>query len=102
MLSRKVKLICLTLFAVAWINFVIFFVVATMIGGDAINGKVIGGRYYVAQHSHYTEVTKPVYVYSRFHVYTVWILHPIGMLCLAYAIWKERQDKHGIDMIRRR
>ena len=90
MLSRKVKLICITLFVVAWINFVIFFIVATIIGGDAINGKVIDGKYYVAQHSQYTQVSKPVFVYSRFHVYLVWILHPVGMLCLAYAILKEK------------
>jgi hypothetical protein len=90
MVSRKLKLICITLFVLAWINFVVFFVVASIIGGDAMNGKVKDGKYYVAHRSQYTEVSRPVFVYSRFHVYFVWILHPIGMLCLAYAILKEK------------
>jgi hypothetical protein len=48
-------------------NFLLFVGVAIYIGGDAINGKIEAGRYYVAGHGVYYEVSEAVWRYSRLH-----------------------------------
>jgi hypothetical protein len=50
------------------------------IGGDAISGKVDGGRYYVSSRGKLTEVSSSVWHYSRAHTISVWITHPLGIV----------------------
>ena len=72
----------------------IFFLVALKIGGDAVNGRIVNGRYYVASHGKYTEVSKAVFTYSRYHVYSVWVTHSVGILALAgWLVVKEKRKK---------
>ncbi len=66
--------------AVAAVNFLVFAVVALMLGGDAVNGKIEAGRYYLANHGILTEVSYSVFLYSKLHVYSVFVTHPLGML----------------------
>ena len=90
------KVICHSLFVIAILNFLAFIIVALLIGGDAVNGKVADGKYYVAEHGNYTKVTEAVFTYSRYHCYSVWITHPVGIL--AIGIWstidrRKKKDK---------
>lgn len=88
------KKFCFSLFVIAIVNFVVFFVVALNIGGDAVNGKVEDGRYFVANHGTYTEVSRAVFTYSRYHVYSVWITHPVGILAIgAYSVLETGKKK---------
>jgi hypothetical protein len=41
--------------------------IASLIGGDALNGHVQHERYYLASHNAATEVSKAVYDYSWWH-----------------------------------
>ena len=73
-----------TVFSVlAILNFVVFLGVAAHLGGDAVNGKIEAGRYYLwGWNAHtgtksYTEVTPAVFEYSRMHVYSIFITWPI-------------------------
>jgi len=76
------KKICHILCTIAIVNFLTFFLIAISIGGDAVNGKVEDGKYYVVNHGKYTEVSKAVFTYSRFHVYSIWVTHPVGVLAM--------------------
>lgn len=67
--------------AVGAINFFAFIIGAAILDGDAVNGRVENGRYYVANHGKHTEVSKLAFTYSRWHVYSVWVTFPIAMLC---------------------
>lgn len=49
------------------VNFAVFWAVAVISGGDALNGKIEGGRYFLASHGNYTEVTRGFFLYSRVH-----------------------------------
>lgn len=80
-----VYVIAAILFFVAITNFFVFFMVAVYIGGDAWNGKVENGHYYVANHGKYTEVSPGVWHYSRAHVVSVLITHPLGILAVAIS-----------------
>lgn len=51
----------------AILNFVSFAVVAFVSGGDGLSGKEEAGRYFVASHGHYTEVSQRFYYYSWVH-----------------------------------
>ena len=59
-----------------------------------MNGKAQAGRFYLASHGKYTEVSRRTWTYSKFHTISVWITHPLAILggggLLAYAHRKAR------------
>ena len=81
---------CLIIIAVFFLNFFAFVAVAAYIGGDAINGKFENGHYYVfgvATNSSgkiYTEVSREVFNYSRFHNLITFLTWPV---CIALMSW---------------
>jgi len=85
------------LFFTAWLNFMIFAIVAVSIGGDAISGKAINGHYFLSNHGRLTEVSSSVWQYSRIHTIIVWITHPIGIFGgVALTILGQRKAKGQI------
>jgi len=70
------------LLVIGLVNFGAFWIVGVCIGGDAVNGYVEGGRYFLASHGRFTEVTRSVFLYSKVHCYSVWVTH-----LLAAAGW---------------
>jgi hypothetical protein len=67
-------------------NFIVFFVVAVVLGGDAINGKTDGGRYFLANHGRLTQVSRGIFEYSRYHAISLFITHPMALL----AAWRAK------------
>jgi hypothetical protein len=62
------------------LDFVTFMIGVSYLGGDAVNGKIDGGRYYLYGPSHgvkaFHEVSQAVFDYSRWHAYSVMIIFP--------------------------
>ena len=79
-------------YTVAIVNFVAFLIGAAALGGDAVNGKSEGGRYFVADHGKLTEVSKAAFTYSRFHCYALWVTHPMAMIC-ALVFYVPKQSR---------
>jgi hypothetical protein len=53
---------------IGWLlNFVAFVVVAERLGGNALNGKIEDGHYFLGNHGNYTEVSYDVFFYSKIH-----------------------------------
>ncbi len=77
--------------AVAILNFVSFAVISTIIGGDAIHGKVEGGRYYIGGHGHFAEVSPSVFKYSTFH--TEWFLVTLPLVWVGGSILERQKRK---------
>ena len=63
-------------------NFAAFWLVALFIGGDAISGKAVAGHYFLSSHGHLTEVSRAVFVYSKWHVRSLFVTHPLAFLCV--------------------
>ena len=64
-------------------NFLVFVVIAFLIGGDAFNGKAVGDHFFVANHGKLTEVSAAIFKYSLWHVWSIFITSPLMMLaCL--------------------
>src|SRR5262245_61836761 len=55
--------LAIAVFVVGFANVVIFFTVSLAIGGDAVAGRIEGGRYYVSSHGRLTEVSPEVWEY---------------------------------------
>lgn len=77
-------LLCRAIIALALVNFVSYVLIAAQLGGDAINGLARDGHYYLMSHGAYTEVSETVFTYSRWHAYSLWCTHPLGMLAMLW------------------
>ena len=90
---------CHSVFYVALINFFVFAIGCLVLRGDAINGKVENGRYFVRQGREYREVPRAVFLYSKFHLYSVIVTHVSAMALGFYAnhIRKRRSPKTPLN-----
>jgi hypothetical protein len=68
-------------FTLGIVNFLAFVALSIYLGGDALNGHVINGHYFLGSHGRYTEVSQRVFQYSRWHATSIFATHPIGALC---------------------
>lgn len=60
------------------LNFAAFLVLDIILGGDALSGKVEGGKYYLGNHGAYHQVSHNIIIYSACHAYS-------GLLGIAIA-----------------
>jgi hypothetical protein len=78
--ERAIQKVCRMISYIAILNFLLFFLIAVVIGGGAIWGKIEEGHYYVGNHGRYTEVGRLVFTYSQLHALSLCITHPLGIL----------------------
>ena len=74
-MRNTLRIICI----IAFLNFWVFWYAALILGGDAFNGRIDGGRFFVGSHGEYTEVPESVYKYSRIHVISLFVTTLAGM-----------------------
>jgi len=86
----------LNYFFIIWIiNFLLFFILAVYLGGDALGGGVINGHYFLSNHGRLTEVSHRVFVYSEVHSAITIVLGFLGVPLLIIANRQNRQNKKG-------
>jgi hypothetical protein len=86
---RRLQIVC-----VVWIiNFFAFFIMALVIGGDAMNGKVENGHYLVASHGRLTEVSPDIFTYSLWHARIVFVTLPLAMIAGAWVGLLRRRQR---------
>ena len=78
--------LALAVFLLGFANFALFFTISVAIGGDAVAGRVEGGRYYVSSHGHLTEVSPEVWEFSYRHARITWATFPLSALALAFLM----------------
>ena len=95
---RFVQKLCTVAMVVGILNFILFAAGTYYFGGDAVNGKAEGGKYYLWGSHHgekgYIEVSPSVFHYSRWHVYSLWITWPL-MIFAAFV--SQRIDRRPED-----
>jgi len=84
----------LIVFVVAVVNFVAFLIGAAKLGGDAVNGKMQDGRYYVADHGKLTEVSHAAFTYSRIHCYTLFVTHPLALV-FGFLFYRQTRQREA-------
>jgi hypothetical protein len=84
LIRRYIPKTCGVLIAIGLLNFLLFLAGALYLGGDAWNGKIEGGHYYVWGYHHgtkgYKEVSQRAFEYSRWHVYSVMVTWPLAIV----------------------
>lgn len=81
---RWLPTLCHTIMIVGFVNLVLFVAGTFYVGGDAWNGKIEDQKYYVwgyhNGHKGYTEVSRGVFEYSRWHVYSLMVTWPFVLV----------------------
>ena len=74
-------------------NFLVFVLFAGLIGGDAWNGRMADGHFFVANKGKLTEVSEATFHYSLWHVWSIFVTSPFMMLAciLLNSRWLKRQ-----------
>lgn len=72
--------------ALTLVNFFSFLAGYVYFGGDALNGKIEDGRFYLADHGKLTEVSEGIYRYSELHGLSVFLL--IGVVMIVHFAQK--------------
>lgn len=65
--SKRAKWVIYLTAALAMINFLTFVAGSLYLGGDALNGYVRAGHYFVCAHGGCAEVSSTIWHYSRWH-----------------------------------
>jgi hypothetical protein len=71
---------------IGFANFFWFMIESTRFGGDALNGFVRDGHYFVTSHGLATEVDRATYEWSRFHAVSVFVTHPLALVGMGYLL----------------
>jgi hypothetical protein len=71
--------LCIAAFILGIANFLWFFVESQSIGGDALNGYVRDGHWFVGSHGAYREVPEGTWMWSRVHAISLLITHPLAI-----------------------
>jgi hypothetical protein len=69
------------LVAIAIANFIGFLVISFLLGGDASQGRIEEGRFFLGNDLHrYTEVGEFAFRFSQFHGLSLFLTHPAGLV----------------------
>lgn len=81
--------------AICAANFIVFVLVAVVIGGDAINGHIADGRYFLAMNGRVTETTASVFSYSRWHAFATIMLFVFVLVLRGVKTLSKRAQRVG-------
>jgi hypothetical protein len=85
-MTRWLPWLALLAVIVGFVNFFWFIAESRTLGGDALNGFVRGGSYFVVEHGTATEVSRSTWEWSRIHGASIFITHPLALAGLAYLL----------------
>jgi len=84
------------LFVIWIVNFFAYLIVASVLGGEALDGKAEAGRYYLynktREGGRFHEVDQSVYIFSIVHSYSLIIPFPF-LACGAVIVEIQRRKK---------
>lgn len=87
--SEAISPIAKLLGTIALINFLAFLLIGAYLGGYA-RTHIAGEPYYLLLYGHATEVSRRVYLYSRWHFYAMLSTHALAM-----TSWLVTRHGHG-------
>ena len=61
------------------VNFLAAFTVIMSIGGDGLNDYAADGRYFLGLNGEYTETSRAIFEYSKWHFISVFVTHPLAI-----------------------
>jgi len=92
MKAKFITLATVVRYVAIW-NFAVFVMLLLYLGGDALNGKVDAGHFYLGQHGKFVEVSALVFRYSYWHTVLSMVLIPLAMLVTLASKPDEAEQK---------
>lgn len=86
--KRWLPWIALVVVVIGFANFIWFMAEGAALGGDALNGYVSDGQYFVRNHGTVTEVTQSQWQWSRVHGLSMVGTHLLAMVGMAYLLFR--------------
>jgi len=77
-------------FVLVFVNFFVFVCFSIALGGDALNGYINGGHYFVCAHGGCVEVSRSVWTYSYWHAISAFI--GIALVFVEFGIFVMTKD----------
>ena len=84
-LARALPYLATALIVIGFANF-FWFIAESMSMGDASQGKIVEGHYFLGNKGTYTEVDEAAWAWSQFHGTSIFITHPLAMAGMAYLL----------------
>jgi hypothetical protein len=79
------------------LNFVALFLISMWVGGDAVQGKVEDGRYFVAEEGRYHEVSATFFRLNQLHVVSIFLTVPLAGIVAWRGERRARRTLKGED-----
>lgn len=73
------------IFVVLTINFVVWAISSAILGGEALDGKILDGRFFLHARSGYTEVSAATFAFSRNYAVVTVALGPLCLLAVTIS-----------------
>jgi hypothetical protein len=80
-----------TTFVVCVLNFFLFLVLSSVLGGDALAGKIHDGHYFLNSHGTFKEVSLFAYQYSKLHTASLFVTQPVALICGILIVLREME-----------
>ena len=77
---REFRPLTRRLAVLALADFVIFYIVTLLVGGDGFSGTEQAGHYLVSNHGRLTEVSRFVWTFTRLQAISLLVLWPLALL----------------------
>jgi hypothetical protein len=79
---RELKPLTRWLILAALADFILFYAVTLVIGGDGLSGMEKGGHYFVSNHGQLTEVGYGAWMFTRVQAVSLFVLWPAALVCI--------------------
>jgi len=90
----SVRTLCKLGIAVGLANYVLYAAASFLAGGDALHGQIVSGHYLIQAGRGFVEVSRTLFLFSRWEAYGLLTTFPLGLLC-ASLLSVSRQREHG-------
>lgn len=94
---KRLHQVCKIVFYGTLINFIVFAIIALILGGTASNSKIESGHYYLGDHGKFQEVPYVIFLYSQLHGLSLLISFPLSFVAfIVYWITGGEITRHKL------
>jgi len=94
----SVRTFCKFGIAVGLANYGLYALLSYLAGGDALHGHVIAGHYLIQTAGGLVEVSRTLFLFSRWEAYSLLATFPLGLACACVLSPAERRDEGALGM----
>lgn len=79
------------------VNLIAFVVIMVLVGADALSGHVENGHYFLRLKGQVTEVSRDVFLYSKWHAISVYITFPL-MFAIGALLYEPHRSPGSVRL----